>query len=157
MLKTQDYVTGGFGKWGIVSGTSGVPEAHGFDEFFGYYDQVHAHTFYPQYLIHNSSEVLLEGNTGDSFYEGKTHAQNVIFRESLRFIRENKDKRFFCYLPWTPPHGLWGIDKDDPSWQLFKDKPWRAGQRTDKDSRVYAAFLHMVDRQIGKSSAFFKI
>ena len=151
MLKTQDYVTGGFGKWGIGGrGTSGVPEAHGFDEFFGYYDQVHAHTFYPQYLIHNSSEVLLEGNTGDSFYEGKTHAQNVIFRESLRFIRENKDKRFFCYLPWTPPHGLWGIDKDDPSWQLFKDKPWRAGQRTDKDSRVYAAFLHMVDRQIGE-------
>ena len=150
MLKTQDYVTGGFGKWGIGGrGTSGVPEAHGFDEFFGYYDQVHAHTFYPQYLIHNSSEVLLEGNTGDSFYEGKTHAQNVIFRESLRFIRENKDKRFFCYLPWTPPHGLWGIDKDDLSWQLFKDKPWRAGQRTDKDSRVYAAFLHMVDRQIG--------
>ncbi|MEM7386217.1 MAG: sulfatase-like hydrolase/transferase, partial [Verrucomicrobiota bacterium] len=61
-----------------------------------------------------------------------------------------KDRRFFCYLPWTPPHGLWGIDEADPSWKLFKDKPWKAGQRTERDARVYAAFMHMVDRQLGE-------
>jgi arylsulfatase A-like enzyme len=93
--------------------------------------------------------VPLKGNDGTSFYEGKTHAQIEIFKESLGFIKKNHDQPFFCYLPWTPPHGLWGIDKDDPSWQLFKDKPWKAGQRTDRDARVYAAFLHMVDRQLG--------
>ncbi|GAB5405560.1 MAG: arylsulfatase [Aureliella sp.] len=151
MLKERGYVTGGFGKWGIGGrGTSGIPEKHGFDEFFGYYDQVHAHTFYPQYLIHNSKEVHLDGNSGDSFYEGRTHAQDAIFKESVRFIRESKDEPFFCYLPWTPPHGLWGINEDDPSWQLFKDKPWTAGQRTDRDARVYAAFMHKVDRQLGE-------
>ena len=70
MLKPQGYATGGFGKWGIGGrGTSGVPENHGFDEFFGYYDQVHAHTFYPQYLIRNSEEVPLQGNDSTSFYE----------------------------------------------------------------------------------------
>lgn len=162
MLRKQGYATGGFGKWGIGGrGTSGVPEKHGFDEFFGYYDQVHAHTFYPQYLIRNSREVPLKGNPGDSFYEGETHAQVEIFEESLRFIRENgnrenSDQPFFCYLPWTPPHGLWGIDHDDPSWQLFKDKPWTAGQQTDRDARVYAAFLHMVDRQLGEILALLK-
>lgn len=151
MLKSQGYATGGFGKWGIGGrGTSGVPEKHGFDEFFGYYDQVHAHTFYPQYLIRNSEEVPLEGNDSTSFYEGKTHAQLEIFKESLNFIKKSYDKPFFCYLPWTPPHGLWGIDRDDPSWQLFKDKPWKAGQRTELDARVYAAFMHMVDRQLGE-------
>ncbi|QDV25813.1 arylsulfatase [Aureliella helgolandensis] len=157
MLSKQGYATGGFGKWGIGGrGTSGVPEKHGFDEFFGYYDQVHAHTFYPQYLIRNSREVPLKGNPGDSFYEGETHAQIEIFKESLRFIRENKDQPFFCYLPWTPPHGLWAIDDDDPSWQLFKDKPWTAGQQTDRDARVYAAFLHLVDRQLGEILALLK-
>lgn len=157
MLKKQGYATGGFGKWGIGGrGTSGVPEKHGFDHFFGYYDQVHAHTFYPQYLIHNSAEVPLEGNPGTSFYEGKTHAQDEIFKESIRFIKSNKDHPFFCYLPWTPPHGLWGIDADDPSWQLFKNKPWTAGQRTENDAKVYAAFLHMVDRQIGEILALLK-
>lgn len=151
MLKTQGYTTGGFGKWGIGGrGTSGVPEKHGFDEFFGYYDQVHAHTFYPQYLIRNSAEVPLQGNDSSSFYEGKTHAQIEIFKESKKFISKSHEQPFFCYLPWTPPHGLWGIDEDDPSWQIFKDKPWKAGQRTDRDARVYAAFIHMVDRQLGE-------
>lgn len=151
LLKKRGYATGGFGKWGIGGrGTSGVPENHGFDTFFGYYDQVHAHTFYPSYLIRNSREVPLKGNQGDSFYEGKTHAQNEIFKESMKFIRSSQDQPFFCYLPWTPPHGLWGIDEDDPSWKLFKDKPWSAGQRTENDAKVYAAFMHKVDRQIGQ-------
>lgn len=151
MLKQHGYVTGGFGKWGIGGrGTSGIPEKHGFDQFFGYYDQVHAHTFYPRYLIRNSEEVPLPGNSGMSFWEGDTHAHVEIFRESIQFIRDNHDERFFCYLPWTPPHGLWGIDDDDPSWQLFKDKPWTAGQQTESDARVYAAFMHMVDRQLGQ-------
>ena len=157
MLKKKGYATGGFGKWGIGGrGTSGVPEKHGFDTFFGYYDQVHAHTFYPSYLIRNSEEVPLKGNSGKSFYEGETHAHIEIFKESKKFIQANKANPFFCYLPWTPPHGLWGIDEDDPSWQLFKDKPWAAGQRTDRDARVYAAFMHMVDQQIGEIIALLK-
>ncbi len=151
MLKAKGYATGGFGKWGIGGrGTTGVPEKHGFDEFFGYYDQVHAHTFYPSYLIRNSEEVPLPGNSGKSFYEGKTHAQLEIFKESIAFIQKHKEEPFFCYLPWTPPHGLWGIDKDDPSWKLFKDKPWTAGQRTNNDAKIYAAFMHMVDQQLGE-------
>ena len=131
-------------------------QKNGFDVFFGFYDQVHAHTFYPQYLIRNSSEVPLAGNSGTSFYEGKTHAQDEIFKESIQFIRDNRDHPFFCYLPWTPPHGLWGINDDDPSWQLFKDKPWSAGQRTKNDAKVYAAFMHMVDRQLGELMALLK-
>ena len=51
---------------------------------------------------------------------------------------------------------MWVIDQDDPSWQLFKDKPWKAGQRTENDAKVYAAFMHMVDRQIGEIIATLK-
>ena len=95
VLKENGYSTGGFGKWGIGGrGTSGVPEKNGFDVFFGFYDQVHAHTFYPQYLIRNSSEVPLAGNSGTSFYEGKTHAQDEIFKESIQFVRDNRDHPF---------------------------------------------------------------
>ena len=131
MLKKVGYATGGFGKWGIGNrGTSGVPEKHGFDIFYGYYNQVHAHSYYPQYLVCNSEEVPLKGNPGDKpehHYVGETHAQHEIFRESIDFIRENAQRKFFCYLPWTPPHGLWGIPMDDPAWLAFKDKPWRWG------------------------------
>ena len=90
------------GNW--WSGTTGVPEKHGFDLFFGYYDQVHAHTFYPSYLIRNSEEVPLPGNSGTSFYEGKTHAQLEIFKESIAFIQKHKDEPFFSVI--FPGHPL---------------------------------------------------
>ncbi|MCK5820395.1 MAG: arylsulfatase [Bacteroidales bacterium] len=151
MLKKAGYATGGFGKWGCGNrGTSGVPEKHGFDIFYGYYDQVHAHTFYPKYLIRNSEEVMLEGNDG-YHYKGGTHAQNSIFEEAVEFIRTNADNPFFCYLPWTPPHGLWGIDEDDPSYLHFKDKPWIVGKSWREDDAIrYAALLHKVDSQVGE-------
>ncbi len=150
MLKQAGYATGGFGKWGCGGrGTSGIPENHGFDEFFGYYDQVHAHTYFPSYLIHNSEEVPLEGNPGD-LYEGETFAHNLIAGKAMEFIERNAGSPFFCYCPWAPPHGLWGIDEADPAWREFKDKPWEAGQRRPRDARVYAALLAIVDRQVGQ-------
>ena len=51
-LKEAGYATGGFGKWGLGNpGSDGVPEKQGFDLWLGYYDQVHAHTYYTG--IHN--------------------------------------------------------------------------------------------------------
>jgi arylsulfatase A len=117
VLKQAGYATGGFGKWGCGDrGTTGVPERHGFDIFFGYYHQVHAHSYFPNYLIRSGEKVPLEGNTGD-FYKGKQFSQYLIFEESMKFIRENQNKPFFCYCAWTPPHGRWGIPEDDPAWQ----------------------------------------
>lgn len=151
LLRRAGYATGGFGKWGCGGrGTTGVPEKHGFDVFFGYYDQVHAHTFFPAYLIRNSQEVLLKGNTG-ALYEGETFSHHLIFEEAVQFIRDNKDKPFFCYCPWTPPHGAWGLPEDEPSWQKYKDKQWDAGYSIKKDeAQRYAAMVHMDDRQIGQ-------
>jgi len=55
LLKDAGYATGGFGKWGCGGrGSTGVPEDHGFDTFVGYYDQVHAHSYFPAYIVKNS-------------------------------------------------------------------------------------------------------
>jgi arylsulfatase A-like enzyme len=156
MLKKAGYATGGFGKWGCgARGTSGVPETHGFDVFFGYYDQVHAHTFFPSYLIRNSQEVPLEGNPG-SYHEGKTFSQYVIHDEAKKFLRANKDRPFFLYLPYTPPHGQWGFPRTDPAWELYKDKPWTRGGKSNDDAKVYAAMVNLVDRQVGEILALLK-
>ena len=142
VLKRAGYATGGFGKWGVgARGTSGVPEEHGFDIFFGYYDQRHAHTYYPRYLIRNSEEVLLAGNNGDTKV-GETHAQYVIFEESKQFIRENQDGPFYLYLPWTPPHGRWGLPADEPSLALYADRDW------SEDAKIYAAMVNLMDRHV---------
>jgi len=156
VLKQAGYATGGFGKWGCGDrGTTGVPEKHGFDIFYGYYHQVHAHCYYPCYLVKSGEKVPLEGNTGD-FYEGKHYSHYLIFDEMVKFMRENKDRPFFCYAAWTPPHGVWTIPEDDPAWQQFKDKPWTAGARTPNDAKFYAAMVKMVDRQIGQMLALLK-
>jgi arylsulfatase A-like enzyme len=158
MLKQAGYATGGFGKWGIGDrGTSGVPEKHGFDLFFGYYHQVHAHSYYPNYLIRNSEKVPLAGNTGHAF-KGETFSQYLIHDEALAFIREHAGKRpFFAYLPYTPPHAYYGMPEDDPAYLQFRDRDWPGAPQHHHNPAVapadeakrYAAFMAMMDRQIG--------
>lgn len=147
MLKQKGYATGGFGKWGAGGrGSTGVPEKHGFDVFFGYYDQVHAHSFFPPYLIRNSEEVILDGNIGGR--SGPTYAHYEIMNEGLKFIRENKDKPFFCYLPITPPHGMYDIPADDPAWEMYKDDDWIKDDSLDQEVKNYAAMVSMVDNDV---------
>ena len=149
VLKRAGYATGGFGKWGCGGrGSTGVPEKHGFDVFVGYYDQVHAHSYYPPYIVRNSKELPLEGNKGGS--EGKTYSHYVIFDEAQKFLRTHKDRPFFLYLPFTPPHGIFDIPDSDPAWALYKDKDWPA------QAKRYAAMVTMVDRQVGQVLAMLK-
>ena len=149
VLKSVGYATGGFGKWGCGGrGSTGVPEDHGFDIFVGYYDQVHAHSYYPAYILRNSEELPLPGNEGGR--TGKTYSHYAIMDEAKKFIRANKDRPFFCYLPVTPPHGMFDIPAGDPAWEQFKDKPWPL------EAKRYAAMVNMVDRNAGEVQALLK-
>lgn len=162
MLKKAGYACGGFGKWGVGDiATPGVPEKHGFDRFFGYYHQVHAHDYYPDYLIDTGSKVPLPGNRG--FYSAKPPAgafpdidattglkrqfsAQLIQQEMLKWLRaRDASKPFFCYAPWTIPHGSHEIPASDPAWLKYKDKPWSI------DARVHAAFVTMADRFVGET------
>lgn len=149
MLRDIGYATGGFGKWGCGGRDStGVPEKHGFDVFFGYYDQVHAHSYYPPYLIRNSEEIVLAGNRGGR--TGRTYAHYVIMDEALKFIRTNQGRPFFCYLPITPPHGMYDIPTDDPAWALYQTDEWVKDPDVPQDAKNYAAMVTMVDRNVGQ-------
>ena len=141
VLKRSGYATGGYGKWGLGDvGTAGVPEKQGFDEFFGYYHQVHAHDYWTEYLWRNSRKVPMTGEPGSM--ERYTH--NRIFEQTLNFIRKNKDRPFFCYAPWTPPHGKYQIPESEPAWAMYKDKDW------PKNAKVTAAMDTMLDRHVGE-------
>ena len=149
LLKKEGYTCGGFGKWGLGDiHTTGVPEKHGFDIFYGYYHQVHAHTYYPEYLIRNSKKIYFEGNhNGD---EGPVHSHYPIFEETVKFIRDNKDKPFYCYVPWTLPHGRYTLPEDEPALEQFKDKSW-----TERE-KVLAGMISLWDRHIGELFALLK-
>jgi arylsulfatase A-like enzyme len=95
------YVSGMFGKWHLGDNYPYRPGDRGFDEvvrhggggicqlpdFWGndYFDDTYWHNGVPQ------------------AYEG--YCTDVFFREALRFIEENKEEPFFCYLSTNAPHG----------------------------------------------------
>jgi len=148
VLQKVGYATGGFGKWGLGEvGTAGVAEKQGFDEFFGYYHQVHAHSYYTPYLWRNSRRVPLPGNENK---QRKQYTHHVIFEQNLKFIRAHKDRPFFCYCPWTPPHAKYEFPEDDPAWAIYKDKPWKT------DAKVAAAMDTMCDRHVGEILSLLK-
>lgn len=138
LLHDAGYATGGFGKWGLGNpNTTGVAEKQGFDVFFGYYDQKHAHDYYTDYLVRNSTNVPYQ-QSGKHTWEDYSHTR--IANETLKFIEENKDRPFFCYAAWTPPHDEWVIPDNAP----FSGKPW------SEEMRNYAAMVALVDKDVGR-------
>jgi len=102
ILHTAGYVTGLFGKWGLGEfGTSGVPNRQGFDQFFGYLHQIHAHFYYPHHLWNNAQRYELPGN-----FEGRReqYTHDLIVSRAMDFIRTHRDDRFFLYVPFAVPH-----------------------------------------------------
>jgi arylsulfatase A-like enzyme len=102
VLKEAGYVTGAFGKWGLgFPGSEGDPNKQGFDEFFGYNCQRMGHNYYPYHLWHNQEKIMLPGNEGNKTEE---YGPEVIQKQALKFMEENKDKPFFMYYPSIIPH-----------------------------------------------------
>jgi arylsulfatase A-like enzyme len=149
LAKRAGYATGGFGKWGLGNvGTTGVPEKQGFDVFFGYYDQTHAHNYFPALLIRNSVDVPMPGGNGVPSKKGKgdAYSQDVIAEETLKFIETNRERPFFCYVAWTLPHGQFEI----PDASAFADKPW------DQRIKNHAAMIARLDSDVGRLMATLK-
>ncbi len=125
LMKNAGYATGAFGKWGLgMADTPGGPNQKGFDEFFGYLCQRQAHRYYPEYLWHNDQKYYLEGN---DWAQKQTYSVDVIHDKTLNFIKANKDKPFFLYVPSIIPHAEL-IAPDDQYLEMFKGKfeetPW---------------------------------
>ena len=64
VFKQAGYKTALIGKWGLGDMTEGsevgLPTRKGFDYFFGYLNQHHAHNYYPAYLFQNEKRYPLK-------------------------------------------------------------------------------------------------
>ncbi len=105
ILQENGYATGAFGKWGLgFPGSEGDPTNQGFDVFYGYNCQRIAHNYYPYHLWSNREKVVLEGNLlHDGKHEG-VYAPDVIQEQTIDFIKDNKDRPFFLFVPHVIPH-----------------------------------------------------
>ncbi len=140
LLQKAGYKTGLYGKWGLgVEGTTGHPNRQGFDEFFGYLNQAHAHYYYTDHLFRNETKVLLE--------KGQ-YSHDLIMDEALGFVRRNRTNPFFLYLAVTIPHASMEVPEDSiaPFRDEFEEQPFAPGQHYSAQPTPNAAFAAMVSR-----------
>jgi len=114
VLKEAGYTTALIGKWGLGDvgpAEAGLPLRQGFDTFYGYLSQTHAHNYYPTFLWRNDEKVALRNVVPDERPTGAgvaterlDYSPDLMADEALAFIRRSKDRPFFLYFSPTLPH-----------------------------------------------------
>ena len=139
VLKDAGYATACVVKWGMgMFDTTGSPFKKGFDHFFGYNCQRHAHSYFPTYLYNDDKRFELPGNDGKGV--GKTYAQALIADEAIDWVGRQQDRPFFLFYAITLPHGRHEIDELG----AYADTDWTPTQK------AYAAQVSRLDSDIGR-------
>jgi len=145
VLRGTGYRCGGVGKWSLGdAGTVGRATNQGFDTWFGYLNQDHAHYYYTEYLDDDEGRLDLAG-TGLS-HEHYSH--DLMAERALRFVRENRDRPFFLYAAFTLPH--FSSDDEDPDGFAVPSTDPFTGRDWDERTKKYAAMVHRLDRDVGR-------
>lgn len=148
VLRTVGYRSGIVGKWGLGwEGTTGHPNQQGFEEFFGYLEQRHAHDYYPVFLWRNSMPFFLPGNQDGRRTD---YSPAWILRTATNFVRISEDRPFFLYLAPTLPHannerGVLGMEVPDLG--EYAKETW-----PDPEKRK-AAMITYLDAMVGSVMA----
>ena len=154
MLKGAGYATGIVGKWGLGEpDTTGTPTKQGFDCWFGYLNQGHAHDYYPDYLWRNEQRVEIAENA-----PGKkgAYSHDLFTQEALDFIRRAQDTPFFLYLAYTIPHANNELGRDTGNGMEVPDSKPYSRESWPQVEKGYAAMVTRMDRDIGKVVALLK-
>ncbi len=149
LLKTAGYGTALFGKWGLGGpGTGSVPNTRGFDQFYGYLDQQHAHNSYPEHLWDNQNESFLTKNW---FNRRQVFSNDVFTTKSLDYLKaQSGSKPFFLYIPYTIPHAdnergeMERMGMDVPDLAPYTARNW------PEVEKAFAASITRLDKDVGR-------
>ena len=162
VLKSRDYQTALIGKWGLGEvDQPGFPLRQGFDYFYGYLSQVHAHNYYPEFLYRNDQQVKLgnevrlpegkePGYLGGYATKRVDYSHDLIADEALKFVRESAEKPFFLYLALTIPHAnneatrMVGNGAEVPTFGIYATEDW------SEQDKGQAAMITRMDGDIGR-------
>jgi uncharacterized sulfatase len=163
ILKDAGYATAIVGKWGLgetAKNKQGLPWRHGFDFFYGYLKQGHAHNYYPEYLWRNQTrEKLANILATDPAFKGNVSAKKVQYShdlfvdEGLKFVREHQDQPFFLYWAFTIPHANNEAGKDGMEVPDFGEYAHTGWPDPEKGK---AAMISRMDDGIGRLLALLK-
>jgi len=159
VLKDVGYQTALVGKWGLGEvEQEGHPLKQGFDSFYGYLNQRHAHNYYPEFLWNNLDSVFLDnevkhvGRDRGGFLGGYAtkkvdYSHDLVMDEALEFLQQERDQPFFLYLALTIPHANNEAGKEGmevPDYGIYADRDWPEAQKGT------AAMITYMDKDIGR-------
>lgn len=177
LLAQEGYISGAFGKWGLGNVWSeGNPNEQGFEKFFGYNCQAHAHSYYPATLWDNDQKYPLKNdppvpghagladgadpNNPASYeeFKGQDYASDQIADQALQFIKDNKNRPFFLYYPSLIPHVALHVPDEDL--KPYLDEGWNDPPFTREGGygytphftprAAYAAMITRLDTYVGR-------
>jgi arylsulfatase A-like enzyme len=155
VLKAAGYATALVGKWGLgEEGTAGVPTKKGFDLFFGYLNQHHAHNYYPDFVLRNETRVALAENVQKKGVEGVAekpvvYTPDLMLQEALAFIDQNKARPFFLEFATTVPHANNEKTRQDKNGnEVPSDAPY-SNESWPQPEKNKAAMITRLDRDVG--------
>ena len=140
-LKAAGYATGAFGKWHNGTQPPLHPNDRGFDEYYGFTSGHWGHYFDAD-MDHNGTMVKGQGYIIDDLTD---HA--------LDFIKDNRDRPFFCYVPYNTPHSPMQVpDRFYQKFDGFEPKMWNRDKNQESLSmtRAALAMVENIDWNVGR-------
>lgn len=162
VLKSAGYTNALVGKWGLGEiDQPGSPLNQGFDRFFGYLNQVHAHNYYPEFLWDNDVKMPLRnvvkrndraygGFVGGAATKRIDYSHDLFVEEAMDFVKQNQQRPFFLYLALTTPHAnnegtrMTGDGAEVPDYGIYADRDW------PNQDKGQAAMITRMDGDVGR-------
>lgn len=148
LLKQKDYATGVFGKWHLGHLPQYLPTSQGFDTYVGIpysndmdkvggpnyrVEVIKNANYYPE-IAHYNVPLMRDTNIIERPADQNTITKRYT-EEAVKFIRTNKDRPFFVYLPHSMSHI-----------PLFASEPFRG-----KSIRgLYGDVVEEIDWSVGR-------
>jgi arylsulfatase A-like enzyme len=147
-LTEAGYVSGCFGKWNLGFAPGSRPTDRGFNEYFG---NISGNCDYYTY-IYNGRNDLYRNTKPAKAYGYSTY---VFADAACEFIERNKDRPFFCYVPFNAAH--FPNPKNKPPgticiWQAPNEAFERYGYspETLDEQKRYRAVVTALDNGVGR-------
>ncbi len=140
-FKKAGYATGAFGKWHSGTQYPYHPNARGFDEFYGFCSG-HLGNYWNPMLDHNGEIV-----------EGKGFITNDLTNRAIEYVKKNKEKPFFVYIPYNTPHSPMQVP--DNWWNKYKNiniiqNATEASREDKTHTKAVLALSEIVDWNVGR-------
>ena len=170
VLKAAGYATACVGKWGVgtpayLTNSNDV----GFDHFFGYLNNAHAHNPYPEFLVRNGAVERLRNEAAPEWKKWQDpalpnggrgvaakrldYAPDLLVADAMRFVRDHRTSPFFLLLSLNTPHA--NNEAKDKGMEVDDLGEFAAADWPDAE-KGFAAMIRNIDRDTGRVLALLK-